>query len=56
MMSAMALPVSLPPYQAWTRPLTVGSQGMETGVPDCIITTVGRVGRADGCDEGIYGP
>lgn len=39
-MSAIAFPVSLPPYQAWIRAGTDEIHGMETGVPDCITTTV----------------
>ena len=34
MMSAMALPVSLPPYQAWRMAGVLETQGMLTGVPD----------------------
>ena len=39
-MSAIALPVSLPPYQAWMRDLMEEIHGMETGVPDWVITIV----------------
>lgn len=36
----MAFPVSFPPYQAWIMPFTDAAQGISTGVPDCITTTV----------------
>lgn len=40
MTSAMALPVSLPPYQACKRAGVVDKNGRAIGVPDWITTTV----------------
>ena len=51
--SAMVLPHSLPPYQAWITLGTSGSQGVLIGAKICRTTVCVGIGACDRGDEGV---